>query len=140
MKNVKKLAAILLTLVMVVSVFSACDIKITPAQKLIGSWRDSTGTMGFEFFENGICKVTLLDINILGFPVNGALDGTYTVTKGEDDLNHLTVVCSIRSINFTREYTFDVDKSSLRLTDVSNGESYVLMAYTGTATQSTSAQ
>ena len=51
MKNLKKLAVVLLALVMVVTVFAACDIKLTPQQKILGAWRDSTGTMGYEFLE-----------------------------------------------------------------------------------------
>ena len=46
MKSLKKLTVVVLALIMVVSVFAACDIKITPQQKILGAWRDSTGTMG----------------------------------------------------------------------------------------------
>ena len=64
MKNFKKIAVVFLALVMVVSVFTACDIKITPQQKILGAWRDSTATMGYEFLENNACKITYADVTL----------------------------------------------------------------------------
>ncbi len=142
MKNLKKLAVVLLALVMVVSVFAACDIKITPAQKLMGAWRDSTGTMGYEFQENGICKITYADvvIPIINYPYNGTIDGTYSVTKDEADNYHVTITYTILSKSITKDYIFNVDGAALNLTDTADGTVTTLIAYTDPATQTTAAQ
>ena len=93
MKNLKKLAVIALALIMVVSVFAACDLKITPQQKILGAWRDSTGTMGYEFLDNNACKITYADVTI---PISSG-NGTSTVfgnkihvIGGSNQTQHLT--------------------------------------------------
>ena len=142
MKNLKKLAVVLLTVVMVVSVFAACDIKITPQQKIIGSWRDSTGTMGFEFLEGGACKITYADvvIPIINYPYNGTIDGAYSITKDEADLYHVTITYTILSKSLTKDYIFTVEGNALNLTDTADGTITTLIAYTDPATQTTAAQ
>ena len=69
MSKIKKISALALVMLIIVSVFSAC--AFTPEAKLKGSWRDSTGNLGYEFMENNICKVTLVDftIPIINFPI-----------------------------------------------------------------------
>ena len=58
MKNLKKIAVVLLAVLMVASVFTACDLKLTQEQKILGAWRDSTGTIGYEFLENNELLIT----------------------------------------------------------------------------------
>ena len=142
MKNLKKLAVVLLALVMVVSVFAACDIKITPEQKLLGSWRDSTGTTGYEFLENGACKITYADITIpiINITYDGTVDGTYSVSKDDAGAYHLTVIYTILSKSVTKDYTFKVDGNALTLTDTADGTVTTLMAYADPATQTSAAQ
>lgn len=135
MKNLKKLAVVVLALVMVVSVFAACDIKITPEQKLLGSWRDSTGTMGYEFLENNACKITYADvvIPIINLPYNGTVDGTYSVTKDEAGSYHVAITFTILSKTLTKDYIFTVDGNALNLTDTTDGTVTTLIAYTDPA-------
>ena len=142
MKNLKKLAVVLLAVVMVVSVFAACDIKITPQQKIIGSWRDSTGTMGYEFREDGICVITYADvvIPIINYPYNGTINGTYSITKDEAGNYHVTIVYTILSKSMTKDYIFSVSDNALTLTDVADSTITTLIAYTDPATQTTAAQ
>ena len=142
MKNLKRLAVVLLALVMVVSVFAACDIKITPEQKLLGAWRDSTGTMGYEFLENGACKITYADITIpiINITYDGTVDGTYSVSKDDAGAYHVTVIYTILSKSVTKDYTFKVDGNALTLTDTADGTVTTLMAYTDPATQTSAAQ
>ena len=108
MKSLKKIAVVLLAVVMVVSVFAACDIKITPQQKIMGAWRDSTGTMGYEFLDNNLCKITYADIVVpfLNIPYNGTVDGTYSISKDEADNYHVTITFTILSKSITKDYIF----------------------------------
>lgn len=142
MKNLKKIAVVLLTLVMVVSVFAACDVKLTPEQKIKGAWRDSTGTMGYEFLDNGACKITYADVKIPVFNItyDGTVDGTYSVTKNEAGEDHVTVIYTILSKSITKDYIFSVDGNALTLTDTADGTTTTLMAYTDPATQTSAAQ
>ena len=50
MKNLKRVLAVVLTAILVMTMFTAC-VK-TPEKEILGSWRDSTQTMGYEFKEN----------------------------------------------------------------------------------------
>lgn len=141
MKNLKKIAVVLLTLVMVVTVFAACDVKLTPEQKIKGAWRDSTGTMGYEFLDNGVCKITYADVKIpiINISYDGTLDGTYSVTKDDTDQYHVTVIYTIRSKRVTKDYIFSVDGNALTLIDTAEGTTTTLLAYTDPATLTTTA-
>ena len=141
MKNVKKLAVVLLALVMVVSVFAACDIKLTPQQKILGAWRDSTGTMGYEFLENNLCKITYADVTIpiINISYDGTVDGTYSVSKDEADQYHVTITYTILSKSVTKDYIFSVDGNALTLADMADGTVTTLLAYTDPATLTTTA-
>ena len=142
MKNLKKIAVVFLALVMVVTVFAACGIKVTPAQKIMGSWRDSTGTMGYEFLENGACKITYADVTIpiINITYDGTVDGTYSVSKDDNGAYHVTVIYTILSKSVTKDYTFTVNGNALTLTDTADGTVTTLMAYSDPATQTSAAQ
>lgn len=142
MKNLKKLAVVLLALVMVVSAFAACDVKITPEQKLLGAWRDSTGTMGYEFLENNACKITYADVTIpiINITYDGTVDGTYSVTKDESGSYHVTVIYTILSKSVTKDYIFSVDGNALTLTDTVDGTTTTLLAYAPAAPSTSAAQ
>ena len=141
MKNLKKLAVVLLAVVMVVTVFAGCDIKITPQQKILGAWRDSTGTMGYEFLENNACKITYADVTIpiINISYNGTVDGTYTISKDDAGNYHVTVIYTILSKSITKDYIFNVEGNALQLTDANDGTITVLYTYTDPATQTTAA-
>ncbi len=142
MKHLKKLAVVLLAVVMVVTVFAACDMKITPEQKILGAWRDSTGTMGYEFLENNACKITYADvvIPIINYPYDGTVDGTYAVTKDEAGSYHVSITFTILSKTLTKDYIFTVDGNALNLTDTADNTVTTLIAYTDPATQTSAAQ
>lgn len=142
MKNLKKIAVVLLTLVMVVTVFAACDVKLTPEQKIKGAWRDSTGTMGYEFLDNGVCKITYADVKIpiINITYDGTVDGTYSITKDEAGEYHVTVIYTILSKSVTKDYIFAVDGNALTLADTTDGTVTTLLAYTDPATQTSAAQ
>lgn len=132
MKNLKKIAVVLLAVLMVASVFTACDVKLTQEQKIIGAWRDSTGTTGYEFLEGGACKITYADVTIpiINIKYDGTVDGTYSVSKGEDGALHLNVTYTILSKSVTKNYTYTIDGNALNLTDTADGSVTTLLAYT----------
>lgn len=142
MKNLKKIAVVILAVVMVAAVFTACDVKLTQEQKILGSWRDSTGTIGYEFLENGACKITYADVTIPIININydGTVDGAYTLSKDDSGALHLDVTYTILSKSVTKNYTYTIDGNALTLTDAADGSITTLLAYTDTATATTAAQ
>ncbi len=141
MKNIKKAAALILAVIVVLMSFAACDLKITPEQKLIGSWRDSTGSMGYQFNEDGTCVITYADFTlpILG-NINTSVNGVYTTEKRDDDNYYVTINYTLFTTTMTDEYMFTVDGSSLTLTNVEDSSVTVFIAYSEeTTVASTSA-
>lgn len=131
MKNVKRIAAVLLAALVILTTFAACS---SPEKDIIGAWRDSTGMAGYEFFEGGKCKVTLLDVAM----IDGSIDGTYTVTKKDDGNYYVTVVYTLLYASVNDEFMFTVDGDRLTLSKVNNdgtlGNAVVYMAYAGDTT------
>lgn len=142
MKNLKKIAVVLLAVLMVAAVFTACDVKLTQEQKILGAWRDSTGTMGYEFLENNACKVTYADVTIpiINITYDGTVDGTYTVSKNENDQLCLSVTYTILSKSVTKNYTYTLEGNALTLTDTADGSVTTLIAYTAPAESTAAAQ
>lgn len=129
MSKIKKISAIALVLCVVVGVFAACS--ALPKKKLIGAWRDSTGTIGYEFKEDNLCTITYADVTvpILNFRYNGTIDGAYTVDKRDDGNYYVTITYTILSKSVSESYMFKVDGGVLTLTGVESGETKTLMAY-----------
>lgn len=142
MKNLKKIAVVILAVLMVASVFTACDLKITQEQKILGAWRDSTGTIGYEFLEGGACKVTYADVKVpfLNLSYDGTVDGAYSLSKDDAGVLHLDVTYTILSKSVTKNYTYVIDGNALSLTDTADGSTTVLLAYTDPAATTTAAQ
>lgn len=127
MSKIKKISAIALVLLVIVSVFSAC--AFSPEAKLIGTWRDSTGNVGYEFKENNLCKITYADftIPVVNIPINGSIDGAYTVEKKDDGLYYITLTYTVIAKSVTETYSFTVDGDVLTLVTPSDGTSRVLL-------------
>lgn len=138
MSKVKKLMAIALVLVMVAGLFAAC--AASPEKKLLGAWRDSTGTTGFEFKENNICSITYADVTIpiINIKYDGTVDGAYTTEKGEDGNYYVTVTYTLLSSSISETYMFVVEGSTLTLTNTKTGKVITLVSYTE-ASQATTA-
>lgn len=130
MKHIKKILAITLAALMVLTLFTACS--ASPEKKLLGSWRDSTGMTGYEFKEDGKCVVTFADVKvpILNVNFNGAVDGVYSVAKRDDGLYYVTITYTIYAKSVTKDYMFTVEESALTLQDTADNTVTVLMAYT----------
>lgn len=129
MKNLKRILAVALTAILVMTLFTAC-VK-TPEKQILGSWRDSTQTMGYEFKENNLVTVTFLDITvpIVNLPYKGTVEGTYQITKRDDGNYYVTITYTVFATSVTKDYMFKVDGAALTLTDVADGKQIVYMAY-----------
>ncbi len=116
MKSVKRVLAIALVAVLALSVFAACS--FSPEKKLLGTWKDSTGTAGYTFNEDGTCVIDYLsiDISILGNNYNSAIPGAYKVEKREDGNYYVTITYTILSKSITSDYMFVVEDAMLTLT------------------------
>lgn len=139
MSKIKKIAAIALVLVMVAGLFAACS--ASPEKQILGAWRDSTGTMGYEFKEGNICAITYADVTIpiINIKYNGTVDGAYTTEKGEDGNYYVTVTYTLLSSSISETFMFKVEGETLQLTNTKNGKVTTLVAYTEPSEASTAA-
>ncbi len=129
MKNLKKILAVALTAILVMTLFTAC-VK-TPEKEILGSWRDSTQQMGYEFKENNAVTITFIDITVplVNLPYHGTVEGTYQITKRDDGNHYVTITYTVFATSITKDYMFTIDGNALSLTDVSDGKTVVYMAY-----------
>ncbi len=140
MKNVKRIAAVVLCALVILTAFAACG--KSPDKLIIGAWRDSTGTTGYEFKEDGSCVITYADVvvPIINIKYTGETIGTYTVTELEDGTFNVKIVYTIINRTITKEYKFTVENNALYLTDITDGTQTVYMAYEPQTTTSAPAQ
>lgn len=130
MKNVKRAVVIVLSVLVILSAFTACGGK-SPEKLILGAWRDSTGITGYEFKEDGKCVVTLMDVSLGSHKVfDNNIQGTYSIAKQEDGSYNVKIIYNILTATITKEYKFVVENSSLQLTDIKDGSVTVYMAYT----------
>ncbi len=142
MKNLKRILAIAITALLVLTLFAACT--PSPEKQILGAWRDSTGTTGFEFREGNACSITYADvvIPIINERLDGTVDGTYSISQSEDGtVNYVTLTYTILTKSVTKTYTFAVDGNALSLTDIEDGRTTVYFEYTPSVetTESTAA-
>lgn len=130
MKSAKRAAVVVLAVLVVLTAFAACGGK-SPDKLIIGAWRDSTGTTGYEFREDGSCIITYADVvvPIINVRYTGETTGTYGITEHEDGSFNVKVTYTILSKSITKEYRFTVENSALTLTDIADGTQTVYMAY-----------
>jgi hypothetical protein len=91
MKNVKRILSAVLVALMILTCFAACG--TTPQKAILGSWRDSTATTGYEFKEGNACVITYADVTLpfIGSKYNGSVDGVYTIEETEDGTCYVTL-------------------------------------------------
>ncbi len=141
MKNVKRIAVVVLSVLVILLSFTACMAK-SPDKLIIGAWRDSTGTTGYEFKEDGSCVITYADVvvPIINIKYTGETVGTYTVSELEDGTYNVKIIYTIFNKSITKEYKFTVENSALYLTDITDGTQTVYMAYVPQTTTSAPVQ
>lgn len=113
MSKLKKFSAILLVLCVIVATFAACS----PQKKLIGSWRDSSGVVGYDFEEDNRCKVVYADTEILGKKITANIEGSYTVEKADDGKYYMTIKYTFLAVSFSETYLIDLQGDTLTLTN-----------------------
>ena len=69
MNMIKRAAVIILSVLVILSAFTACGGK-SPDELIIGSWRDSTGTTGYEFNED-VCLIAEIVAGVVFRAENG---------------------------------------------------------------------
>jgi Family of unknown function (DUF5640) len=107
LKRFTQVLAIILVCAVFVTAFAGC--LASPQKQIIGKWKDSTGIVGYEFMEDGTAE-----FSVLGVPVKG----TYTMDTKEQTVT-LTGTILVKSV--TKTYKYQIEESSLILTDVSSG-------------------
>ena len=129
MYKIKKISALALVMLVIVSVFSAC--AFSPESKLMGAWRDSTGTVGYEFKENNICVITYADftIPIINRRHNGTINGAYTTEKKDDGSYYVTLTYTVIAKSVTETFIFSVDGDVLTLTSPEDGATKTFLRY-----------
>lgn len=130
MKKAIRILSLGLVAIMLVVAFTGCS--AIAQYQIQGSWRDSTGTTGYEFQDNNVCIITFIDVSL---PVvgeyNGSISGIYTVTKGDDGNMYVEISYTIPIISYsiTSSYIFEVSGSTLTLTDPDSGSSTIYIEY-----------
>ena len=125
MKAYKRICALALVLTLVISLFAACG-KPSVQEQIIGSWRDSTGIIGFDFGENGAGKIVAGDftIPVINISLKGDYDMTYSIETGENDVTKLHISFTF-AVPINLDFTMQLDGDILRLTHDS-GLNYTL--------------
>jgi len=138
MKQLKKICALALVLTLSLSLFAACG-KLTLQEQILGSWRDSSGIIGFDFGENGAGKIVAADFTlpIVNIPINGSFDMSYTISTDENDVTTLHISFTF-AVPVNLDFTIELDGDILRLSHES-GLSYTLTRVVETAPASDNA-
>jgi hypothetical protein len=113
MKKFTGVLAIILVCAVFVTAFAGCT--ASPEKQILGKWKDSTGIVGYEFMEDGTVK-----FSVLGIPITG----TYTLDKKAETVT-LTGTVLVKSI--TKIYKYQIEESTLILTDTSTNDAATYM-------------
>lgn len=130
MKTFKRIAAVVLTLCLVLGVFAACS--ASPEKEILGKWSDSTGFVGYEFKENNAVEITYADFKLpfLG-KYTGSVQGAYSINKGEDNNYYVKIEYTLISRTLSENYRFAIDGDTLTLTNAETGNQTVFMRVAG---------
>ncbi|HZK39735.1 MAG TPA: DUF5640 domain-containing protein [Clostridia bacterium] len=120
MKKLTGALTVFLACVVFVTAFAGC--MANPEKQIIGKWKDSTGIVGYEFFEGGTVK-----FSVMGVPV----DGSYSMDKKEETIT-LTGTVLVKSV--TQTYKYAIEENKLTLTDLSSGNAATYMREPGSTT------
>lgn len=103
---------------------------------IVGKWRDSAGTSGYEFFEDGKASITVFDMESIGigdFDVTGT-NGVYSIEG-----NVVTIKYSIYA-TIEKKYEVSIANDVLTMKDLDEGNVKTYTRRASSATGTTSAQ
>ncbi len=125
MKHLKQITAIVLSLVLALSLLAGCGVNVE--KDIIGSWRESTGSLGYDFAEDGTVKIHYLDftIPVIGTNLSSDLEGTYTLSKDDEGQYHLSLTYTLLA-NINEEYLVSIDHDILTMKHATTGNTYTL--------------
>ncbi|NLX93660.1 MAG: hypothetical protein GXZ02_07325 [Clostridiales bacterium] len=109
MKKLISVLAVLLVCAVFITAFTGC--MANPEKQIIGKWKDSAGIIGYEFFEDGTVKFSVLIGNV---------NGTYTMDKKEETVT-LTGTIPVINKSISETYKYLIEENKLTLTDLSTG-------------------
>lgn len=98
----KKVSALLLTLLLLLSVFGCRPAKPAGADALVGTWKDSYGLTEYQFQSGGVMKLSALKL--------GTFKGTY-----QTDGDKITIRYRVLVKDIVNTYRFRVDGNTLYL-------------------------
>lgn len=128
MKKILRVLSVVLVAVVLVTSLTACT--ALSSYKILGSWRDSTGTTGYEFQKDNIVEITFVDVTLpLVGEFDGSVDGIYTISKDDEGNQIVTITYTILTFSISNEYFFEISGSTLTLTDPEDGSSTTYIEY-----------
>lgn len=92
------------------------------AEAILGTWRDSPKTSGYDFYEGGKVDWTYANFMINGKNASGKAKGVY-ILEGDT----LTVTFSIVTASITKSYTVGVENNKLTLKNKENGNVFTYL-------------
>ena len=137
MNHFKKMTALVLTFVLALSLLAGCA---NVEKDIIGSWRETTGSLGYDFAEDGTVKIHYLDftIPVIGTNLSSDIEGKYTLEKDDDGKYHLSLTYTLLA-NINEEYIVTVDHDILTMTHATTGNTYKLTRAAENSIQTTAA-
>ena len=102
-------------------------VKHVTANPLEGKWMNTSGNMGYEFYDEGKVTINYLDgtIPVINIDINGDIDGTYQYDKKEKTV---TINYKYLSKTITKRYTYEAKDGTLTLKDIDSGKATVYKA------------
>lgn len=140
MKKTIKILSLIISITIIFTLFAGC--AITPEQKLVGSWRDTTGSIGYDFHDDGTATIHYADftIPVINYKYDGNLSATYSTSKTDDGVRHINLHYSIiGSISVDEDFTYKIEGSVLTITNVKTNQTYSLVKADQNASLSTDA-
>lgn len=129
MKRTIRFTAIIMVLVLALGTFAACSSLKPLSKQIVGKWVDTSAlNSGYEFMEDGTCKVTFakFTIPIINQEFNGTVDGLYSTSKSEDGKELITISYTVLLQSIQKTYEYGISDGILTLTDTENGNKTLL--------------
>ncbi len=127
-KGITVFISIVCAVVIAITVGIVLIVKEVKRNPLLGTWNEAAGVGSYHFYEDGKVEVTYENeaIPVLNLNHSGKLDGTYAYDKKSGEMS---VTVKIYSKEITSNYTFDIKKDTMTLTDTATNKSRTYNLY-----------